>query len=71
MPRSLKTKNGYLIVGMREIANHLGITRITVYNWVKKHGFPAMKLPNGQRATTEGLIDLWLMAREEQYRNVE
>lgn len=54
---------GYIIFGLRNIAKMLGVSKDTVRNWIKKHGFPAVKLPNNEYGTTKGLVDAWLMAR--------
>jgi len=53
-----------LIRPAREICRQLGgIHRTTLYRWIRNHGFPACKLPNGDLATTEILISEWIRAR--------
>jgi hypothetical protein len=64
MGRRIKSGN-YLIVGIDNILKALGIkSNKTFYRWVLKHEFPASKLPNGQWSTTQGLIDVWIIARK-------
>ena len=53
----------YLIVSYKKVAEKLGVAPLTVHRWVKNHGLPVCKLPNGQAAITTGLIDAWLFTR--------
>jgi len=60
----LKQKEGMsLIVSLPNIAKTCGVTAKTIQSWMKKHGFPVAKLPNGQLAITKTLIDSWLLTR--------
>ena len=56
-----------IVTGLEDIGAIFGRSRWTIARWVKSHGFPAARLPNGEYCTTPGLIDGWIMAR----RNVE
>ena len=49
-----------LIEGLEEIGRRCGRHKNTVSNWIKYHGFPAGKLPDGRWCTTANLIDKWL-----------
>ena len=51
--------------GLNEIGNVVGRSPRTVQRWIKIHGFPACKLPNGNWFTTDSLIDTWILARHE------
>lgn len=65
-------KKGELVVGLKAIAALCGVSTSTMSNWIKKHAFPACKLPNGQWGTTRGMLDAWVFARQlawEQKRN--
>lgn len=52
-----------LIKSLPSIASYLDISVSSVRDWIKKHAFPAGKLPNGLWCTTPTLIDAWLLAR--------
>jgi len=47
------------------IAHALNIGRRTVTSWVKWHGFPVFHLPDGQVATTVGMIERWAEERRQ------
>jgi len=53
----------YVFHGAPEIARYMRCTPPTIYQWVKKHAFPACKMPGGSLCTTTGLIDRWILAR--------
>lgn len=35
----------------------------TIRNWIKRHDFPAGKLPNGEWITSPPLVDQWIASR--------
>lgn len=43
----------------------------TISKWIEKHGFPTCKLPNGNVATTDMLINQWILARGDLYRKAK
>jgi len=49
--------------GLPEIGQALGRSPRTIQRWIKQHGLPACKLPNGKWFITNGLIDSWILAR--------
>lgn len=54
-----------LLKGRRAIADYCGVWPTTVDNWRKRHAFPVCVLPGGNVATTENLIDKWILERGE------
>jgi hypothetical protein len=65
MPRRRRvptTTNG-IIAGLQTIADTFGVSRMTIQRWMRDHGFPAAKLPDGHVVTSVTLIDLWLLGR--------
>ncbi len=60
MPRKPKP-----IVGVRSIADHMGMSTSTVLNLLHHHDFPGCRLPGGQKRwlTTTSLIDRWILQR--------
>ena len=52
-----------ILIGNRQISRYIGISEWTVWNWRKRHSFPAASLPDGRVATTPSLIDAWILAR--------
>ena len=57
---------GYIIETLPEIAKMVGRSDQTVRKWIRIHGFPAAKMPNGNWMTTPTLIDKWILARANQ-----
>jgi hypothetical protein len=53
-----------LIEGMPKIATAINRSESTVRRWHKRHGFPLAKLPNGNWATSQSLIDNWILSRD-------
>lgn len=53
---------------LKTIAALFGVHYMTIRNWIKKHGFPASRLPDGTYMTTDSLIDSWILARANQQR---
>ncbi len=47
----------------RQIQQALGVSENTVYWWAKHYGLPLFHLPNGETATTVGLIEQWARER--------
>jgi len=56
----------YIVETLPEIGRTVGRSDQTVRKWIKIHGFPAAKAPNGKWMTTHGLIDNWILARKNQ-----
>lgn len=52
-----------LIYGIPAMAKYCGIVPSTMHKWLRRHEFPAGKLPDGAWCTSTGLIDQWLLAR--------
>ena len=56
-----------IVTGLDAIGAMFDRSRWTIARWIKSHGFPAARLPNGEYVTTPGLVDSWIIAR----RNTE
>ncbi len=52
-----------MLYGMPKICVYMGCTDTTLRSWIRKHGFPASKMPNGSWASSTALIDLWILSR--------
>ena len=50
-----------LLESLKVIGKHFNRSDQTIRIWIKKRGFPAARLPNGNWAITESLIDQWLI----------
>lgn len=50
----------------RSIQRALGVCEHTVWWWAKKYGLPVFHLPDGQLATTVGMIETWAQERREE-----
>ena len=50
---------GAVLVGLANIGSEFRRSRWTVARWIKLHGFPAARLPDGAWFTTASLIDGW------------
>ncbi len=61
-PTMAHTETG-IIVGLDEIGGRFGRSRWAVARWIRTHGFPAARLPDGRWFTTMGLIEGWIMER--------
>ena len=59
------------IEGLSNIAQAVGRSKTTTHRWIRLHGFPASKGPNGQYMTTVGLIERWILARQPGTANTE
>ena len=59
-----------LYEGLKQIASYIGHSTDTVRRWHRKHGFPLVRLPNGKYATTQSMIDAWLLARNRAERGI-
>ena len=53
--------NTGLIIGLGPIGRAVGRNRTTLWRWIRRYGFPAARLPNGDWATTMNLIEGWLL----------
>lgn len=58
-----------IIEGLANIGAAVGRSHNTLRTWQRIHGFPMVKLPNGNWATSPSLIDKWLLARGQQRGN--
>jgi hypothetical protein len=54
-----------VISGVRSICRYLHIGPATFYGWIRAHGFPATRTPEGRWITSTALIDGWILARVE------
>lgn len=52
-----------LLYQVKEIASYMGCSDFTVRAWIRRHGFPAGKMPNGSWVSSTALIDLWILSR--------
>ena len=59
------TPGGPILVGLDAIGAAFQRSRWTIRRWISEHGFPAAQLPDGTWATTNSLIDRWLLSRAE------
>ena len=58
------------IEGLDQIAHFIGHSTDTVRRWHRKHDFPLVRLSNGKYATTQSMIDAWLLARNRAERGL-
>lgn len=56
---------GYLVMGLENIAGLFGVTSRTIRNWRVKEGFPIARLPSGIWVLSLGLLDVWLQKRHD------
>lgn len=56
--------------GLEQIASYIRHSTDTVRRWHRKHDFPLIRLSNGKYATTQSLIDDWLLARNRAERGL-
>jgi hypothetical protein len=59
------------IVGVRGICRYAVMGAKTFYTMHEKHGFPAMRLPDGRWYTTKTLIDEWVRAQIKAQRDAK
>ncbi|WP_447983828.1 hypothetical protein [Nitrospira sp. Nam74] len=59
--RSRHTGNPGLLIGTRAICRYGRISTATFYDWMRNHGLPAAKLPDGRWVTSKVLIDDWVL----------
>ncbi len=52
-----------LLETRKQIAKYCNRSTTTISTWIRIHGFPASKLPNGNLVTSTDLIDKWILAR--------
>lgn len=68
----LDSSGSEVISGVRNICAFLRIGHATLYGWIRAHGFPATRTPEGRWLTSTALIDRWILARvEAQKRSCE
>lgn len=48
------------LVGIRHLERFFNVTRVTIYSWVKDHGLPAVRLPNGRLKFSVDAVNDWL-----------
>ncbi len=48
--------------GAKEIAEHMGVSRRTVFRYIKHWDLPAAPMPGGYLLTTTGLLAAWYRA---------
>jgi hypothetical protein len=61
--QALKRYDRTLLYGLPVICDYLGCNPTTLRSWVRKHSFPAAKLPNGCWMSSTQLIDNWIVSR--------
>ena len=52
-----------MIIGLQQIGEIFGVSRWSVARWIRHHGFPAARLPDGRWFTTMNLIEAWILER--------
>ena len=60
-----KNRNPNILEGIPAIADFIGKSRMTALNWIKKHGLPVTKTPEGRWYTHKGLILMWIVMGHE------
>ena len=55
--------NDNVVVGLDQIGRLFGRSRWAVARWIRSHGFPAARLPDGKWFTTMGMIEGWALER--------
>ena len=63
MHRRLRNDGPGILAGLDVIARALRAHPNTIRRWIKMHGFPAVKTPDGVYCTTIGLVEAWLLAK--------
>ena len=52
-----------LLYGASQICDYMRCSQSTLRSWVKRHAFPAVKMPNGSWVSSTQLIDDWIIGR--------
>ena len=52
-----------LLITVGTMARYMRVSEETIRKWIRRHGFPAGKLPGGCWVSSTALIDLWILAR--------
>lgn len=52
-----------ILLGLKEIARYLRISRKTAWWWIQFQAFPACKTPPGMWMASTSLVDAWILAR--------
>lgn len=55
-----RQRNPDVLLGLREIAGHLGVCEQTVRRWRRTLEFPVAILPGNRAMSTRPLIDAWI-----------
>lgn len=55
-----------LLKGVRQICAYCRVAPKTWYGWLREHGFPASRLPDGRYVTSMALIDDWVRSLSRQ-----
>ena len=63
MPFTKNFPTPFVLRGVHEIAQFLGVSDSTIYRWILRQHLPVGKLPDGRWATTPTLIDAWILYR--------
>ena len=69
--RSRRTGDPGLLIGTRAICRYGRISTATFYDWVRHHGLPAAKLPDGRWVTSKVLIDDWVLGLWQQQQTID
>lgn len=59
---TVKKTNPDILQGLREIAEFLNRSQMTISNWIRYNGLPATKTPDGRWLTHKTLILQWIYA---------
>lgn len=58
-----QTTGAYVLTGLDAIAAQFHRHPSTIRRWIRNEGLLVCRLPNGEHATSFGLIDKWLLNR--------
>ena len=65
LPDAAPAQTG-VILGLANIGKVFGRSRWSIARWIREHGMPAARLPDGTWFTTMGLNEAWIMERRAQ-----
>lgn len=58
------------LLGIKEVAEYLSVSKKTVYQWIEKEGLPAARIGRVFRIS-RGRLDAWVKSREEREKMTE
>ena len=62
--KSIERPKSNILITWGEIAGYMRVSVSTAFRFWRQDGLPVAVLPDGRRATSVGLIDAWLLARD-------